>query len=60
MPIAVEVVSREDFDKWVVAKGGSLTKADAETAAAPAAEAAAPAPAAPVAAAPAAAAPATK
>lgn len=59
MPIAVEVVSKEDFEKWVKAKGGTLPgEATAEAAPAAAAPAAA-APAAP-AAAPAAATPATK
>lgn len=56
MPIAVEVVSKEDFEKWVRAKGGKMP-GDAPAAAAPAAAAlttaataAAPTPAAPVAA----------
>lgn len=58
MPIAVEVVSKEDFAKWVQDKGGSMPgaaapAADASAAAAPAAPAAAVPAAAPAAAAPA-------
>lgn len=37
MPIAVEVVSKADFDAWVVAKGGTLPGAAAPATAAPAA-----------------------
>lgn len=58
MPIAVEVVSKEDFATWIRAKGGKMPGDEVAEAAAPAAAtpAAAPAaPAAPVAAAPAAA-----
>ncbi|WP_235973971.1 cytochrome c oxidase subunit II [Parasphingopyxis marina] len=31
MPIAVEVVSPEDFERWVLAQGGSMPGAEAET-----------------------------
>ncbi len=54
MPIAVEVVSKEDFNTWIKAKGGKLPGEEPAASAAPAA-AAAPAPAGAPAAAPAAA-----
>jgi len=57
MPIAVEVVSPEQFDAWVASKGG--TPKGAKPAATPAAAPAAPAAAAPVEAQPAAEQPAT-
>jgi cytochrome c oxidase subunit II len=51
MPIAIEVVSKEDFATWVKAKGGTMPgEAPAEAAAAPAAPAAQAAEAAPAAA----------
>lgn len=50
MPIAVEVVSRPQFDEWIAAKGGKLKSAEPATPAATVPAAATPAPAAPVAA----------
>ena len=50
MPIAVEVVSRAQFDEWIAAKGGKLKSAETATPAAAAPAAATPAPEAPVAA----------
>lgn len=41
MPITVEAVSREQWEAWVLSKGGNLGGEDAEAAAAPAATAAA-------------------
>ncbi len=43
MPIAIEARSRADFNKWLLSKGGALSKPKAESAAAPAPAAAAPA-----------------
>lgn len=42
MPIAVEVVSKENFAKWVASKGGKMPGAEPVAAAAPAAPAVAP------------------